>query len=153
MNKIENPVFRIIKTFPSSLGTIDFFIVVYEKGKFISWNSKIENEIAENIYEKGVYKDVYVIHSSSSRGEKINPINSNIIFSQNRTNCDSILIFHILAVKFINKDVILRTGFHDLKSGINKTIYDWETMKNISNGYQEIIINKERFYNLYNEQN
>lgn len=155
MNKIENPVFKIIKTFPSSSGIVDMHIVVYEQDNYKIWQVTTENEIAENIYESGEYKGIYIIHSTSTMGAEIKPLNHNKTFSLNRTNCDSILTYHCLAIKIEENIVTLRTGFHEqinLNNSTTIAIHNWESMNNISNDYQEIIMNKDIFFSRYNAQ-
>ncbi|TVZ47496.1 hypothetical protein JM82_2106 [Olleya sp. Hel_I_94] len=158
MKKIENPGFRIIKTLPSTLGTVDFHIVMYEKLDFSDdevWKGVNESEIAEEIYESGEYKGFYVIHSSTTRGEDINTLDdSEKLFCFNRINCDSILSYHCLATRSDETGFKLRIGFHEMhpEMSLPKIINDWNSMANISNGFQEIKINKDTFFELYQKQ-
>ncbi len=158
MKKIEHPEFRIIRTMPSTLGTVDYYIIIYEKLDFNDSNlleGKNEAEIAENIYESGVYQGFYVIHSSTTRGEEIDILNQGKkLFCYNRINCDSILSYHCLVIKADETSLKLRTGFHEIQPEMNisETIYDWNSMMKISNGYQEIEVNRDTFFKLYEEQ-
>ena len=153
---MKNPQLKIIETLPSTLGTVDYHIVIYEntnlkESLFDTFN---EFEIAEEIYETGEFEGFYVIHSSTSRGADITPISNEIHFSCNRINCDSIISYHCLAIKSNENELALRTGFHEIHPNINITqeIYDWNSMPNISNGFLEINIDKNKFFELYQKQ-
>ncbi|XRE42886.1 hypothetical protein ACIVBQ_001090 [Tenacibaculum discolor] len=155
MRKIKNPQLKIIKTSPSTLGTVDYHIVIYDStnlkdGLFDKFN---EFEIAEEIYETGEFKGFYVIHSSSTRGADIIPLSDNH-FSCNRINCDSILSYHCLAIKSNETELTLRTGFHEIHPSLNilHEVYDWDSMSTISNGFLEIEVDKHVFLKLYKKQ-
>ena len=158
MKIIKNPEFKFIKTNPSTLGTVDFYIVIYKKSDFSGLDSMLdlkESEIAEEIYETGEYKGFYVIHSSSNRGDSINLLeNYRDGFYSNRVNCDSILSYHCLAIKNEQSGFKIRTGFHEANSEVNlsRIINDWNSMTNVSNGFHEIEVNKEAFVQLYEKQ-
>jgi len=158
MKKIENPEFRIIKTTPSSLGTVDYHIVIYEKSDFNNSDllqEKNESQIAEGIYESGEYHGFYVIHSSTTQGEDIETLSQDEkLFCNNRINCDSILSYHCLSIRDDETKLKLRTGFHEIHPEMNlsEIIYDWNSMIKISNRYKEIEVNKDVFFKLYKEQ-
>ena len=158
MKIIENPEFEFIKTLPSTLGTVDFHVVIYEKSDFKNlgrFSADKLSEVAEEIYETGEYKGFYVIHSSSSRGDRINTLeNYEDGFYSNRINCDSILSYHCLAIKNEKLVLKIRSGFHEICPGKNllEIVNDWDTMERISNGFQEIEVNKEVFIKLYEEK-
>lgn len=156
MIKIENPQFKIIETLPSTLGTVDYYLCLYDK---IDTREDIfdkidASEIAEELYETGMYSGIYVIHSSTTRGEDINPLSKDNHFCCNRINCDSILIYHCLAMKNNEGQLILRTGFHESHPSFNisKMVYDWDSLINVSNGFLELEINNHVFFKLYQEE-
>ncbi len=152
MKRIKHPEFKIIRTSPSSLGTIDFYIIAYEKTEFDIWKELNENEIAEEIYETGEYKGFYVIHSSTTRGEDISTLDGKKEFVFNRINCESILSYHCLAIKVDGSYLNLRTGFHESSNSRIGKIIDWNSITEISNGFQEIEFVKDEFYKLYNRK-
>lgn len=155
---IKAPKLKIIKTIPSTLGNIDYHIVIYDEsilGSNNYWDELKEAEVAESIYEKAVYQDIYVIHSTSTRGEPITPIsNFSNGFSFNRINCDSILAYHFLATQQTQQHIHIRTGFHESQPEYNPylIINNWESMSNISNGFHEIKLDKNQFSPIYQEQ-
>jgi hypothetical protein len=155
---IKTPRLKIIKTLPSTLGNIDYHIVIYDEsilGANNHWNELKEAEVADWIYEKAVYQDIYVIHSTSTRGEKITPIsNFSNGFSSNRINCDSILSYHFLATKYIQQHIHIRTGFHENspEHSPSLSINNWESMSKISNGFHELKLDKNQFISIYQEQ-
>ena len=154
--KIDNPQLKIIETLPSTLGVIDYYIVLYDKN---DQNDNLLNkpnayEIAEEIYETGEFNGFYVIQASSSRGEDIKPLAEDSCFCYNRVNCDAVLSYHILAIKQNGTELHLRSGFHEIHPSaiISKQVYDWNSMSNISNGFIEIEVNAQAFFKLYNKQ-
>lgn len=152
MKRIKHPEFKIIRTSPSSLGTIDFHIIAYEKNELDIWKEVNEYEIAEEISETGEYKGFYVIHSSTTRGQDIFTLDGHKEFVFNRTNCESILSYHCLAIKVDGSCLNLRTGFHDSSDNHIENINDWNSITKISNGYQEIEFSKDNFYKLYDRK-
>ena len=160
MKEITNPQLRIIQSNPSSLGTFDDYIVLYDKVDFKNveiapWFDENEGIIADELYETAHYNNIFVIHSTSSRGEGINILKKSkdtSIF--NRINCDSVLTYHCIAIKTISNFVIIRTGFHEVLvfEGFKMEGFKWNEMNNISNGYQELKVDKNIFFSLYEEQ-
>lgn len=159
MKNILEPILRIVKSNPSALGTEDYYITLYDKSDFNdtnaeSWFKENESEIAEELYETAEYKSIYVIHSSTTRGEDIRVLNEgNNISIYNRINCDSILSYHCLALKIDETKLKLRTGFHEThpEVGHSELPFSWNMMNKISNNYQEIEVDKDAFFKQYNE--
>ncbi len=159
MKDILKPVLRIIKSNPSTLGTEDYYIILYDESDFNDldkelWFKENELEIFEELYETAEYKNIYVIHSSTSRGEDIKILNERKNISiYNRVNCDSILSYHCLALKLDETKLILRTGFHEThpKIGDSELPFSWNMMNKLSNNYKEIEVDKDVFFKDYNK--
>lgn len=157
MKSISNPVLRFINSAPSSLGTIDYFIVLYDEGELGSyystnWWKEHEFEVAEELYETAEYQGVYVIHASGTRGQNIYPLEKDQEqLAYNRINCDSILSYHCVAIKTEKQVVHLRTGFHETYPDDHPAslLFDWGSMDEVSNRYQEIEVDKDLFFEYY----
>lgn len=157
MIHIQTPALRIIKTLPSSLGTVDWHIVLYDltalhEPEPEKWIEDNEHEIAEDIYESAHYLGVYIIHSTTTRGEDIRPLDEQADGATfNRINLDSVLSFHCLAVQTVGNNLQVRTGFHEAFPDVDFSTlpFQWDQMDRLSNGFQALQVNKETFFALY----
>lgn len=156
MIKIKNPELRIIESAPSNLNTKDFYIIIYEKGVLNdSTDPFYLYEIAEEIHETAEYNGCILLHESSDKGARIRPLDANENkFSFNRTNCDSILVYHTIAYQVIGESIRIRTGFIELHPTevFSDFIHDWDTIASHAHWYQEIETDKTLFFERYQEQ-
>lgn len=155
----SHPSIKVISTFPSTLGHKEFHLVLFDSKKhsaIVIDNPYKQNEIGDSLYPTAEYDEIFAIHSTSSRGEKIQPLAfKKSELNHNRVNCDSIVLYHYLGTKIEGSRMLIRTGFHDVLQSsqieVNKHIMKWDFMNLISNGYKEITVDLNKFRCAYND--
>ncbi len=168
--EIQLPRFRVIQTHPGSLGSINYFFVMYDESDFdvhkessetvksLAWLDANSFNIAEEIDDEMFDEPIYVLHATANnRAEPSDPINElqsgNRFFQRNLTCIDSGLIAHCLAIKSEANFVVVRTCFHHWLAS-DKVKYDgpesWGTMFRVfGTNVKEVKIKSREFWTEY----
>ena len=105
--RITNPKIKLIQTHPSSLGNVDYYMVIYEAHEFSdTWFCEHGYQIAENIYDEIFELNIFILHATSDRGEAIVPISKGGLLLKTRIDCDSVLSFHLIEYS-LNKELLV----------------------------------------------
>jgi len=156
--EIFKPVIKVLVSEASSLGTINYNMVVFDEVWAPEFDLKYF-DLAQNIDDQDNHQPYYLLHSTSTRGEAIKRIGSEStsgnIFSINRVNLDSIILYHCLAYRNTDGFVYLKSGFHSWVATDDVDMRfprDWDSMDSM-NGDCHCIIKIERnsFWRAYLE--
>ena len=154
--EIQNPEIELLKSSPSSLGTINYYMALFDALNVSEFESKIE-VLSENIDDEENHYPFFLLHSTSTRGEPIIPLKkaraNESQFCVNRTNTDSALKYHCLAYKNKGDRVSLKSGFHSWQvsdSSDERMPIGWDTMDQMD-GEVYFLVNmlSERFWSQY----
>ncbi len=121
---IDDPQFQRLRSLPSSMGWLEQHLVLYDGASFLAgdkeaiqiWFAQHERELAETAYDTSQHP-LYLVHSTTSRGEAIVPLQPSAEAGEQctctRTNLDSVLIYHCLAVQQTEETLFLKSGIHE----------------------------------------
>lgn len=154
--EIQNPVIKLLKSSPSSFGTICFHMVLFDTSELPEFESKIE-VLSEDIDDEDNHFPFFLLHSTTTRGEPIVPLieerKEQSQFTLNRTNTDSVLRYYCLADKAEGDSVLLKSGFHSWQAAEKRDErmpVDWKGIDNMEGGTHFLVnLQKERFWPIY----
>ena len=112
--EIRRPIICVLKSPPSTLGSIGYNMVLFDDEHEVAFRDQMD-ELAEDIDDQENYYPFFLLHSTSSWGDSIDPLNprsNETQFRINQTNVDSVLLFHCLACRNQELNVLLKSGFH-----------------------------------------
>ena len=154
--EIRQPIIWVLTSPPSTLGTIDYNMVLFESEHNSTFRRQM-GELAENISDQEDCYPFFLLHSTTTWGQSITPLQSRspseTQFCINRTNTDSVMLYHCLACRNLESNVLLKSGFHSWPVQENSDELlpsSWDSMKNMNGDVHfSVKINSVQFWRTY----
>lgn len=171
--KIVDPEIKVIKTLPSSLGRIDYFMVLFEKSSSKEYFPSVNQELGEAWsdmpdYQVAIRVDdddfelpIFVLHARgicrSEEPKAFQQLNDGEeCFNKNVTSFDSAITLHCVSFRDKSGVTSIRTGFHYFQAGDSKPDSgptSWDSMVDIyEQDFKEINVESKLFWKEYNVQ-
>jgi hypothetical protein len=164
--EIVKPAIKILKSSPTSLGSVTYYMVIFDEvifsvhkhGSIDDWFQEYGYDVTEYIGEDNFNYPIYMLHCTDpENGETIISLvekkPSTKQFSTNRTDCDSGVIQHCIAIEEAFDFVYIKSGFHYYMVWDNKRNNmptSWDSMSNIYDGkYSFLSVPRIKFWSLY----
>lgn len=165
--EIAKPVIKILRSSPTSLGSVNYYMVVFDEivfsinkhGSIDDWFQEYEYDVTEYIGDDNFNYPIYILHCTDPRsGENIIPLvekePGTKQFSTNRINCDDGMIQHCIAIREDFDLVHIKSGLHYWMvyddDNRNNMPTSWDSMSNIYGGeYSFLSVPRIEFWSLY----